>query len=379
MKILYVIGSMEIGGAEQHLLGISTELKRRGFDPSVFVMTPGGPLTSKFDRGGVKVYGVEFHPALVRLIKCARLSSWLRLIYFSFSLWRYLWRTRPDVVHFFLPAAYIVGGIVSIFGPSTRCIMSRRSLNLYQRDRPISSYLETFLHPHMDFVCGNSQAVVNDLLLEGVAQKQLKLIYNGIDLTRFQSIRTRKEVRDSLMIGQETLVITMVANLIPYKGHKDLLEALGSIKDSLTQPWACWLVGRDDGIEFNLRAQADAMGISSNILFLGSCGNVQELLYASDIGVLSSHQEGFSNAILEGMAAGLPMVVTDVGGNAEAVLNGYTGYVVPPHEPSSLGEALLRVSKDPLRAEMGFKGRARVESHFSVDSSLENYINLYRG
>ncbi len=129
----------------------------------------------------------------------------------------------------------------------------------------------------------------------------------------------------------------------------------------------------------SLQAQAAELGIDRNVVFLDSRNDVPEILNACDIGVLCSHQEGFSNAVLEGMASGLPMIVTDVGGNAEAVLDGECGIVVPPHDPARLADAIVRLANDPsLRIGFGSAGRRRVVEHFALDRSIQSYDALYR-
>jgi len=170
----------------------------------------------------------------------------------------------------------------------------------------------------------------------------------------------------------------MVANLIPYKGHADLIQAFATIRDQLPPDWTCLCIGRDDGIGATLRAQAQAAGIGEHMRFLGSRQDVADLLCASDVGVLCSHEEGFSNAVLEGMAAGLPMVVTDVGGNGEAVIDGSTGVVVPARHPEALGQALLEMGLDSLkRKAMGERGALRAQGTFSMRSCVEQYIAMY--
>lgn len=379
MKLLYVIGSMELGGAEQHLLRVSTALRVLGFQPEVFAMTPGGPLTQAFIDGGVPVRGVSLPKWLARMLRNERAVAWAGLLYAAFALFWLYWRRRPQIVHFFLPGAYIIGGAVSLFGPRMRRIMSRRSLNLYQAKHALFRRVEHWLHPRMDLICGNSDAVVQNLLSEGVTQDQIRLIYNGVDMTRFANLKSRAQVRDELGVPGDALVFVIVANLIPYKGHSDLFEALGAIRSKLPEPWACLCVGRDDGIGQSLRQQADRLGIGEQIKFLGSRRDVPELLSASDIGILCSHEEGFSNAVLEGMAAALPMVVTNVGGNAEAVVDGKTGRVVAPHSAHELAEALLAVALSPERVSMGQAGLSRVESRFSMQACLAAYADLYRG
>ncbi|MDF9617289.1 glycosyltransferase [Pseudomonas entomophila] len=379
MKLLYVIVSMELGGAEQHLLRVSTALRKRGYQPEVFAIRPDGPLTQSFVEGGVPVHGVRLPHWVSRLIRNKRMLSVLGLLCSVPALCCLYWRMRPQVTHFFLPAAYLVGGITSLFAPAMKRGMSRRSLNLYQSKHGWSRRLEQWLHSKMNFVSGNSQAVVQDLLDEGVRQDKIRLIYNGVNFDRFDSARSRPQVRALLGIPDETLVFAIVANLIPYKGHADLIEAFGRVRAQLPAPWVCLFIGRDDGIGRSLQEQADALGVGGNIRFLGSRSDVPDLLCAADIGVLCSHEEGFSNAILEAMAAQLPMVVTRVGGNAEVVLDGETGRVVAPHAPDELAQALLAVALDSSRRAMGVAGRHRVETLFSMSACLQAYDDLYRG
>lgn len=169
-----------------------------------------------------------------------------------------------------------------------------------------------------------------------------------------------------------------MANLIPYKGHSGLVKARASSQNSLPDPWALLRLGRDDGIGAALQEEAQILGVSGHVRFLGSRNDVPDLLRSADAGILCSHQEGFSNALLEGMAAALPMVVSDVGGNAEAVVDGVTGYVVSARSPALLAEALLRVATMDERRAMGEKGRRRVETHFSMSACLDAYEALYR-
>lgn len=378
MKIVYVIGSLEVGGAEQHLLRLANAIKALGHEPEVFVLSPGGPLTPAFVEGGVPVRGVRLPEWLHRLLRHERAVAWTGLALSATALWYLYWRRRPDAVHFFLPSSYIVGGLTALLAPRMLRVMSRRSLNHYQASHRLFTRIEYRLHPYMDLVCGNSRAVVRQLREEGVPSQRLRLIYNGIDTHQYRAQRSRDEVRSELEITDTALVFVTVANLIPYKGHADLIQALASIADRLPSAWTCLCVGRDDGIGPSLQAQADNAGIGRNFRFLGSRRDVPDLLGAADIGLLCSHQEGFSNAVIEGMACGLPMVVTDVGGNAEAVVHGHTGHVVPAQAPPALARALLALALDaPARASMGAAGRRRVQETFSMDACIDRYVRLY--
>lgn len=377
-RILYVIGSLNVGGAERHLTQVATRLKQRGWEPEVFVLSAGGLLSAVLDEAGIPIHAVHLPAWIGRAVRNPRLRARLTLVLNAIALIKTLWLRRPAVVHFFLPAAYIVGGLASLLSRVPARVMSRRSLNHYQGSHPHLAKLEAFLHPAMTLVCGNSKAVINDLAGEGISSGKLRLIYNGVDFTPYDKLFDRVAERIKNDVPEPALVLVLVANLIAYKGHADLLKALSYIKDSLPQPWLLLCLGRDDGIGAELRVQAQTLRLADHIRWLGSRQDVPDFLRLADIGVLCSHEEGFSNAILEGMAAGLPMVVTDVGGNAEAVLDGATGLVVPAHEPARLAQALLSLANQRNRVDMGKKGLQRAQQNFSMVACIDAYEALYR-
>jgi glycosyltransferase involved in cell wall biosynthesis len=377
MRIIYVIWYLELGGAEQHLLRVTSELRRRGFLPEVFALSLQGSLLPAFAEHGVPVHGVTLPEWLTRLLRFKPIISGLRLFCSAIALLRLYWQ-RPAAVHFFLPSAYLIGGLVSVLAPRMLRIMSRRSRNHYQSKHPYLRRIEYWLHCRMDYICGNSQAVIEDLLEEGVAPDQLRLIYNGISLDTFRPVGERNTVRASLGISEHALVFVMVANLIPYKGHSDLIKAFTLIADQLPAGWVCLCAGRDDGIGLALREQVGKQGFHDNIRFVGSRRDIADILCAADIGILCSHEEGFSNAVIEGMACGLPMVVSDVGGNSEAVVHDRTGFVVPAKDAQTLAQALVKLALDEeTRQAMGKLGRQRVEQNFSMTTCIDRYVSLY--
>ena len=285
-------------------------------------------------------------------------------------------RWRPHIAHFYLPGPYLVGVPVAIAAGTPIKIMSRRSLSRYQQHWPMAARLERLLHRRMDAFIGNSRAVVNDLVSEGIPSSKVKLIYNGVEAR--VSRPERAEARRAFGIAPEALVGVMIANLIPYKGHKDLIEGLALVAQSLPSGWRILCAGRDEGLRSKLENLVGARGLKANIQFLGERTDVSTLLAAADFGVLSSLEEGFSNVVLESMAAGLPMIVTNVGGNPEAVLDGETGLVVPPHDPAALGKAILRLAQDStLRRRLGAAGLLRVRNDFSIESCVDAHERLY--
>lgn len=257
--------------------------------------------------------------------------------------------------------------------------MSRRSLTHYQAAYPLLGNLERMLHRRTLGVIGNSQAVVDQLVLETGDAHKVALIHNGIELPEPIAAAERQHIRQALQVPDETLVIAIVANLLAYKGHRDLLEALALAQGELPQPWRVLAIGRDDGIGAELKRQAQTLNISGNISWLGERSDVGRLLAASDVFVLPSHQEGSSNALLEAMAASLPAIATAVGGNIDAVRDSDSGLLVRVNDPRGLAAAIVRLAKDPaLRRRLGDAARLRVAQRFSLDACVERYDRLYR-
>ncbi|RME33049.1 MAG: glycosyltransferase [Gammaproteobacteria bacterium] len=353
-------------------------LRQRGLRPRVWCLTHRGALADELEAEGVPVHAPDLRPPA---FLPAALRRILILPVTVLGLLRLLLRRRPAIVHCFLPAAYLVGAPCALLARVPVRLMSRRSLSDYQSGHPWLARIERRLHPHMTRVLANSRAVLEQLREEGVPEARLHLIYNGVDTGRFRPVTPaeRQALRRERGIGADALVLLVVANLIPYKGHADLIEALAGIAGDLPHGWQLLLVGRDDGIGGALLDQARERGIGANLHLLGPRADAAAFMQLADIGVLPSHQEGFSNTLLESMACGLPMVATRVGGNPEAVEDGHSGLLVPPRDPAALGRALRRLALDgELRHRLGAGARRRCEENFALEGCVDAYAHLYR-
>ena len=376
VSILYVVANLDIGGAERHIAQILPKLDKSKINASVFTLINKGALSESLEKKGIQVIGINKNILWQQTNKFGRIHILLRG---AIKLFFHLRREQPSVVHFYLPMPYIVGAIVALLARTPILVMSRRSLNDYQKNYRGAAWIEQKLHDYMTYVIGNSKAVLNDLLLEGVPQKKLGLIYNGVELPLINTLEQNEKLRKEFGVGHVEILITIVANLIPYKGHADLLRGLANSKGELPLNWKLICVGNDShGNQAQLVSLSKTLGIYKHIIFAGGRSDVSNILQASDISVLSSHQEGFSNAVLEGMAASLPLIVTNVGGNAEAIRDGIDGFVVPAHDHCALGEAIVVLSNnDVLRKKMGTSAFLRVSENFSISKCTKEYENLY--
>jgi glycosyltransferase involved in cell wall biosynthesis len=371
-RLLVVTESLGVGGTESHLIRSLPRLAASGWSVVTFCLTERGERAEQVEAAGVEV---ATSPRLAR-----RKTSFLRypahVALATNNLYWLIRRWRPHIAHFYLPGPYLIGAPVASAARIPIKIMSRRSLSDYQRNWPLVARLERRLHTKMDAVIGNSRAVVRQLIDEGIPEAKVRLIYNGIEVSPV--LPDRNEARQALGLDNDTLVGVVIANLIPYKGHRELIEGLSHIERKLPGDWRILLVGRDHSIRSELEALSTTCGVSHRIRFLGQRSDVPALLAAADFGLLTSREEGFSNVIVEGMAAGLAMIVTDVGGNAEAVVHGETGFVVPPRNSKAIGDAILELARNPeQRKRFGAAARTRVEKEFSIDQCVRLHADLY--
>ena len=370
-RLLVLTESLGYGGTESHLLRTLPAIVDSGWKVAVFCLSERGGRAQELEDVGIEVF--ENRRSRPRKGSGSHFTGGIAYAYRQvFGL---MLRWRPHIAHFYLPGPYLIGAPAAIAARVPIKIMSRRSLSHYQKNWPTAAQMERWLHNRVELLIGNSRAVVAELLSEGIPESKVRLIYNGIELP---DLPTRDEARRELGLAPDAFVGVVVANLIKYKGHQDLIKGLAQVARQLPSSWRVLLAGRDEGLRPKLQSLAGELGIASNIQFLGERPNILSLLAAADFSALSSHEEGFSNVILESMAAALPLVVTQVGGNPEAVLDEQTGLVVPPKDPDALGRAIARLAGDPaLRTRLGRAGKARVEQEFSLARCVQLHSELY--
>jgi glycosyltransferase involved in cell wall biosynthesis len=375
-QLCIVVGTLNLGGCEKHLSYYLPELNKEKFSVTVFTLSEDGELAEEVRSKGVNVIAPWVASKGQKKNILFRVSR-LALVGLQFLIYNI--KHKPSLVHYFLPGSYLFCYPIAYIAGVRNHIVSRRSLNNYQKGQPafIIKY-ERWLHLRMNALLGNSKAVVNQLIDEELtpADKTV-LIYNGIKKYPEDIFLKKKSYREKIKISPDTVLICVVANLIPYKGHSDLIKAAALIESK--NDWHIICIGEDfTNIKLSLIELGRKQGVEDKISFLGKRDDVSYYLAASDIGVLASYQEGFSNALLESMLAGLPMVVTNVGGNPEAVIDSKTGYVVEPHDENELANKINKlIDNADLRKEFGQLGKETVELKFSLANCVSEYEKIY--
>lgn len=230
-------------------------------------------------------------------------------------------------------------------------------------------------------VLANCQEVRRQLIAEGVSPRRIEVIYNSVDMERMYHPRpvNRSEIAASLGLptNPQRLFISIVANLrLAVKDHVTFLRAARAVSDGA--PQATFVIAGEGELMNSMRLLAEELGIGSQTFFLGRCDRISELLSITDVAVLSSLYEGFANAVLEYMAAGCPVVATDVGGIREAVLDSETGYLVEARDHKAIAAQILSLLAAPQRARaMGIRGQQIVKQKFSFEAQINAVTSLY--
>jgi glycosyltransferase involved in cell wall biosynthesis len=373
-RILFVLGSLAVGGTETQLALFSEGLVRRGWAVEIFLLEKSGGLIERVEQAGVEVTdgGCTTGPGskvrkLLSVVGCE-----LRLV------WRAL-RSRPDVVHGFLPLANFMSALAARVTFIPLVVTSKRALGNHQQRLAVWKRLDRIANALSNVITANSHAVADDTeMRDGYDASRIVVIPNGLDFSRIDAAAgQRDDARNELGLSNSDVAIVMVANLIPYKGHLDLIEAFARVAPGDIR-LKLFLIGQDRGVAKALISRAAELGVIDRIELMGPRSDVPRLLSAMDLGVLSSHEEGFSNALLEKLASGLPVVATDAGGNREALTGMPDCVLVRPRDPDDLARGLTEVIGRLGADDRNRKIRQRrIHERYSVDAMVDAYERIY--
>ena len=378
-QILFINPAGYVGGAEKSLTDLVTGLPHERFQPLVVTLGP-GPLAGELNQLGIESREILLHPAILNLSRGRGKNRWLTLPGLPFlviptlnRLLRLIREESIDLIHTNGLKAHLLACLLTI--------LSRRPLIWHYRDLPApTGYYRFFRSLARVFpikIIANSMAVKERL---GNPVKT-KVIYNGIDTTQFQPGKKISNLRKEFGFSHNDLVIGTIGHFAPLKGYNDLILAMSMILESVPRA-RLLIVGGSiypayQDYKKKLQSLIDRLDLTDKVIFAGERDDLPAVLKTIDIFVLPSWSEGFGRANLEAMAAGRPVVSTDVGGIPEVVIDGETGILVPPHDPGALAEAIIRLAEDEnLRKQMGAAGRRRAE-RFTIEQMVNGVVRVY--
>ncbi len=363
LTVAHVIDSLTVGGTEWQCLSLLERLDPRRFRNLLVCLTASGSSGQVLRPSGPVITIPR-----ARLRRAAFPATVAHLVLF-------MRRHRPDIVQAYgfysnVPAA-LAGRIAGV----PILIASRRDMGEFLTR--FKSRVERMTFRLADRVVVNAEAVRHDLVKQSQAPREkLTLIPTGVDIARFDG--DLSSVDRPAWAGKGK-VVAMVARFRRQKDHATFLRAAQQVLEA--DPTVVFVLAGDGYLRETAEQLAQELGVSRSVWFTGAVApdHMPAFLRHVDISVLASRSnEGIPNVVLEAMAAGKPVVVTDTGGCSEAVVDGVTGFLVPAGSPERLAEKVLRLLQDSREAtRMGRAGRERVDRDFSLSRMIDRFSSLY--
>ncbi|MDP3791611.1 MAG: glycosyltransferase [Candidatus Omnitrophota bacterium] len=365
-RILHLTTDSKIAGAEKLLIGIAGEYDRSRFELLFCTLKKRGDLHAEIEKLSQKCYSLGYDniiclpAAIIKLVQIIK-------------------RNKIDILHTHLFHAGIVGYLAGIFSGKTAVLITKHYSNmLYLYGNSFQRFLDRWVLKRAKHIIAISYGVKDILVrLDGIADKKISVIHNGIDLKRFDPLMDAgAKVRRELKIDDDVKIIGTVGIFHPRKGHEYLIRA-ADIVCRKRQDVKFLLVG--DGIlEERLVALRDLLDLREKVIFTGYRKDIPDLLSIMDIVVHPSLEEGFGLSIIEAMFSGKAVIATNVGGVPEIIENRLNGLLIPEKDPEAIADAIDYILSNPDKAgELGSNARSRVCERFSLSAMVKKYESVY--
>lgn len=360
--VLFVIDQFPkvLGGGERVVLRLASLLPQYGYRVSIltFYAHPESPCVR-----------LSACPIYVLPLRCT--YDWYAL-QGAVALRRFLRSQHIQIVQTFFESSDLWAGLVTKVASTAKLIWSRRDMGILRSSKHRAAYKWMASLPDAVFAVSD-QVRQHCIQIDHLPAARVTTIYNGIQLEHWSEFETRSPRLDC------AIAITTIGNIRQVKGHDIFIKAAALVVRQFPQA-TFYIVGSVLEPDYfdHLQDLVQSLGLSTQCYFSGATTDLQQTLRATDVFVLPSRSEGFSNTIIEAMAASLPVVATNVGGNGEAVKDGDTGYVVPVEDPEALAAAILKLISNPAMAvQMGHAGRRRVEELFTSRIMMTAITGVY--
>lgn len=360
--ILHVINDLDVGGTEMMLLRTLPRLNE--FKHVVCSLSSQGVIGESLIKEGIGVIALNQK----RLLSIGSLISLVKVIK----------KVDPDIIQTYLFQASFIGRFAALYTKKHIVISSIRS-SFAQARYIIVVLLDIITSIFVKHYLSNSLTAAKRFHKWGIPLKKISVIYNGIEVNRVGLDVDFKKIKEKIGIPSQAIILSCLAKLRKGKGHIILFKALKEInKNNNLDNINLLLIG--DGPEKNrLFQKVNEYHLSQKVFFLGNRKDISELLRMTDIFVLPTLFEGMSNAILEAMADGLPIITTDIPENNELIKNNEHGILVKPKDFNKLAEVIyFLISNRDYARELGSKARERVNKEFTIDTTIQKLKKFYQ-
>jgi glycosyltransferase involved in cell wall biosynthesis len=354
-----------IGGTETQAVELARRLDPKRYQVTIGCLRREGPLLDRLKGTPVEIMevdmggGIDSPSGLLRIVKLAR----------------YFRRQRIEILHAHDLWSNLIGMAAAMLARTPVTITSQRDLS---HDAWYGTYRRRvlrFFQRRSSIVLTNAKAIRDGLIAQDhLPPEKVCVVYNGVDLDRFGGAPDRAHI----LPGTEgNKLIVLVGNMVTeVKGHPVLISAAAEVVKA--HPKTQFVLVGEGTKRADFEQQVKALGLQANFLFLGRRSDVPAILACCDIAVLPSLAEGLPNAVLEYLAAGLPVVATALGGNLEIIQDGVTGLLVPPQDPQALASALNHLLSDEALADrIGTAGHDYVKQNFSFERLVQDIDQFY--
>jgi len=361
VRVVELLATGTNGGAQEHVYGLLSRLDRERYAPTVVSLSPGASVRRIATLGVPTLVIDEPDDAIAVGALAAHLTD-----------------VRPDVLHNHMYRAELVGtraaiALGEIGRPRPYVVSTIHSSRVRSPDDRAELRRLT---PRIDQLIAVSRAIEEKIRHEERVGAPVRLVYNGVDLHRYDHQEPCCTLRDEYGIEADAPIVGVIARLEPEKGHRTLLDAWPLVLRRV--PGARLLVVGEGSLLTELAWQARELGIERRVVFTGRRDDIPAVTAALDVAVLPSYREAQGMVILEAMALSRPVVATNVGGIPEMIEDGVSGLLVPPHDPDALAAAIVQLLVDhPYADTIGRKGHDVAHERFSIEFMVRAIEDIY--
>jgi len=366
IRVLLVIPTLDRAGAEKQLTLLATRLPEELFEVRVVTLTRNGPYEEEIANAGIPVTCLHKHWKLDP-VTCGRLKKVIR-------------EFKPDIVHSWMfTANSYVRAVTPKSNRSCRTVVSERCVDLWKGAG--RKWIDRRLISRTDCLLANSEPVAEFYRKSGYPAEKIEVIPNGVELPAVPDDQTVKETRDKLLesygFEPDFNVVVSIGRLAPQKRVHDIVWSFQLLKQN--KPRSCLFVVGDGPEKEKLEELAKQFATDELVRFVGHQEDVQPFLESADVFWNASEYEGMSNSLMEAMAAGVPVVVSDIEPNRVLVEDGEDGFVVPVGDCPAFTQFSLKILDEPeLAQRLSHACRERMSEQFSLSKMVQSHVELYQ-